>query len=237
MIRIFIGYDPVEAGTLYPLIHSIHRQASMPVSVTPVSLESLRGILVRDRDPMQSNDFAFSRWLVPWMCDYEGWAIFMDCDMILRDDIAKLWAQRDDRFAVKVVKHNHVPPEDTKYLGNKQTKYGRKNWSSVMLMNCAKCTALTPEHVNTASGLDLHQFRWLGDEQIGELPHQWNHLVGYDEYDNRASNVHYTTGGPYFAEYQDCDYHMDWHSEKSRSEIILQTSDIKKGKLKVAGSE
>jgi len=233
VIRIFIGYDPVEAGTLYPLIHSIHRQASQPVSITPVSLENLRGILTRERDPLQSNDFSFSRFLVPWMCNYEGWAIFMDCDMILRDDIAKLWALRDERYAVQVVKHNHVPPEDTKYLGNKQTKYDRKNWSSVMLVNTNKCKHLTPEYVNHASGLGLHQFRWLPDREIGELPHQWNHLVGYDKYDPRASIVHYTTGGPYFSEYRDCDYHTDWFTEKSRSEIIMQTRDMKKDKLKL----
>lgn len=126
MIRIFIGYDPYEAGTLYPLIHSIHRKSSIPVSITPVSLSSLKGIFTRDRHPLQSNDFAFTRFLVPWMCDYEGYAIFMDCDMIVKDDIAKLWAHRDHK-AVKVVKHNYIPPEDTKYLGNKQTKYARKN--------------------------------------------------------------------------------------------------------------
>jgi len=237
MIRVFIGYDPVEAGTYGPMVHSILRQSSMPVSITPVALENLRGILTRERDPMQSNDFAFSRFLVPWMCNYEGWAIFMDCDMILRDDIAKLWAQRDEKYAIKVVKHNHVPPEDTKYLGNKQTKYARKNWSSVMLINCAKCKLLTPEYINTASGLDLHQFKWLEDHEIGELPHYWNHLVGYDAYDPRAANVHYTTGGPYFAEYKNCDYHQDWYAEKSKSEIILQTSEIKKSKLKVLERE
>ena len=225
MIRVFIGYDPVEAGTLYPLIHSIHRHASMPVSITPVSLENLRGIMTRERHPLQSNDFSFSRFLVPWMCDYEGWAIFMDCDMILRDDIAKLWAWRDDKFAVRVVKHNHVPPEEEKYLGNKQTKYDKKNWSSVMLLNNERCKILTPEHVNTATGLELHQFHWLEENEVGEIPHHWNHLVDYDAYDQRASNVHYTTGGPYFKEFADCDYHQDWHTENALAKAIKQSGD------------
>ena len=30
-----------------------------------------------------------------------------------------------------------------------------------MLMNCRKCTTLTPDYVNKASGLELHQFKWL----------------------------------------------------------------------------
>lgn len=227
MIKIFIGYDPVEAGTVYPLIHSIHRHASMPISITPVSLTSLQGVFTRDRHPLQSNDFAFIRWLVPWLCNYEGYAIFIDCDMLFRDDVAKLWAHRD-HFAVKVVHHNHVPLEETKYLGTKQTQYSRKNWSSVMLFNNAKCKALTPEYVNTADGLDLHQFKWLKDEEIGYLPKQWNHLVDYDKYDKKAINIHYTTGGPYFKEYENCDYHKDWWEEKHLSEVILQTEDIKK---------
>ncbi len=222
MIRIFIGYDPVEAGTLYPLIHSIHRNSSMPVSITPVSLKNLRGIFTRERHPLQSNDFSFTRFLVPWMCDYKGYAIFMDCDMILKDDIAKLWAHRDEK-AVRVVKHNHIPPEDTKYLGNVQTKYARKNWSSVILFNNEKCKALTLDYVHNADGLDLHQFRWLEDEEIGELPRQWNHLVGYDKFDPQVSNIHYTTGGPYFEEYKNCDYHQEWHLENSLSRTILQS--------------
>jgi len=221
MIRIFIGYDHVEAGTLYPLIHSIHRQSSMPVSITPVSLANLEGILTRDRHPMQSNEFSFSRFLVPWMCDFKGHAIFMDCDMIVRDDIAKLWAHRDEK-AVKVVHHNHAPPEDTKYLGNTQTKYARKNWSSVMLFNNEKCKLLTPEYVNEAEGLDLHQFKWLDDNEIGYLPKHWNHLVDYDEHDNNAKLIHYTTGGPYFKEYANCDYHQEWWKEKRLSEVIQQ---------------
>lgn len=133
--------------------------------------------------------------------------------MLMLDDITKLWALRDDRYAVMVVKHNHVPKEDIKFLNEPQTKYEKKNWSSVMLFNNAKCTALTPEYVNTASGLELHQFKWLeNDDLIGEIPKRWNHLVGYDSQTD-ASLVHYTLGGPYFKEYQDCEYSKEWLSE------------------------
>lgn len=229
MIRWFIGHDPVEAGTYHVMSNSLMRHSSMPVSITPVSLKSLEGILTRDRHPLQSNDFAFSRFLVPWMCNFEGWAVFSDCDMIVLDDPAKLWALRDDRYAVKVVHHTHIPVESVKYLGTTQTQYSRKNWSSVVLWNCGHPAnrILTPENINLADGLDLHQFRFLPDELIGYLPKQWNYLVGYDK-SNDAKLVHYTTGGPYFEEYRNCDYHLDWWKEKSLAETIIQTKDLKK---------
>lgn len=228
MIKWFIGHDPVETGTYHVMSNSLMRHSSMPISITPVSLKNLEGILTRDRHPLQSNDFAFSRFLVPWMCNYEGWAVFTDCDMIVKDDPAKLWALRDDRFAVKVVHHNHVPAEETKYLGTTQTKYERKNWSSVVLWNCSHPAnrVLTPDYVNSADGLHLHQFRFLQDEQIGYLPKTWNHLVGYDSHSNNAKLIHYTTGGPYFVEYRNCDYHQDWYVEESLSKVILQKKDV-----------
>ena len=214
MIRIFIGYDAREAVAFSVLAHSIHRRASQPVTVAPVMLEQLEGVYRRERNPLQSTDFSFSRFLTPWLCGYDGWAVFMDCDQLVLDDIARLWALRDERYAVQVVKHHHVPKEEVKFLGEKQSKYEKKNWSSVMLMNCAKCGALTPEYVNTATGLELHQFKWLGnDALIGELPSRWNHLVGYDAPRSDAALVHYTTGGPYFKEYENCEYAAEWRNE------------------------
>jgi hypothetical protein len=215
MIRIFIGYDSREAVAFSVLAHSIHRRASQPVAIAPVMLSQLKGIFRRERNPLQSTDFSFARFLTPWMCDYQGWAIFMDCDQLVLEDIASLWALRDDRYAVQVVKHNHVPKEEVKFLGEKQSKYQKKNWSSVMLMNCAKCRALTPEYMNTASGLELHQFKWLESESlIGEIPSRWNHLVGYDAPRPDAALVHYTIGGPYFPEYKDCEYSDEWRKER-----------------------
>jgi hypothetical protein len=170
MIRVFIGYDDREAAAFGVLAHSIHARASEPVAVAPVRLSELRSVYRRERNPLQSTDFSFSRFLTPWLCDYQGWAVFMDCDMLVLDDIAKLWRLRDERYAVQVVKHVHVPKEEVKFLGAVQTKYEKKNWSSVMLMNCAKCRALTPDYVNQASGLELHQFKWLaGDHLIGRV--------------------------------------------------------------------
>ena len=217
MIRIFIGFDPRETVAYHVLSHSIHARASAPVSIAPLMLSQLGGLMTRERNSLQSTDFSFSRFLTPYLCGFEGWAMFMDCDMLVLEDIVKLWALRDDKYAVMCVKHDHVPKEKTKFLGAQQTKYEKKNWSSVMLFNCAKCTALTPDYVNNASGLDLHRFNWLGDDDlIGEIPHRWNLLVGYDQSIpvDEVSNLHYTIGGPYFHDYKDIDYAAEWFAER-----------------------
>lgn len=215
-IRVFIGYDPREAAAFSVLAHSINRRSTLPVSITPLMLSQLGGVFHRERDPLQSTDFSFSRFLTPCLAGYEGWALFMDCDMLMLRDPAELWALRDDAYSLMCVQHDHVPNEETKFLGERQTKYAFKNWSSVMLFNCAKCTALTPDYVNTATGLQLHQFKWLDStDQIGALPRRWNHLVGVSEpLDETPGLVHYTIGGPYFTQYADCEYASEWFEER-----------------------
>lgn len=217
MIRVFIGYDERETVAWHVLTHSILARSSEPVSFVPLALPNLKGIFKRERDPLQSTDFAFSRFLTPYLSGYEGWSLFMDCDMLMQDDIANLWALRDDRYAVMCVKHEHQPREATKFLNAKQTAYPKKNWSSVMLFNNSLCRALTPEFVNTATGLQLHQFKWLEDERlIGGLPATWNHLVGYDDPRASVGVAHFTLGGPYFADYQECEFAAEWFAERSR---------------------
>jgi hypothetical protein len=215
MIPIFIGYDGRETVAYNVLAHSIQARATQPVSIAPLMLSQLKGVFKRERHPLQSTDFSFSRFLTPHLSGFSGWSVFMDCDMLVLEDIAKLWALRDDRYAVMVIQHDHVPTEERKFLNEPQSKYQKKNWSSVMLFNNARCTALTPDYVNTASGLDLHQFKWLGDDSlIGALPNRWNHLVGYDAPRQDAALVHYTLGGPYFNEYRDCEYAAEWLAER-----------------------
>lgn len=226
VVRAFVGYDSKEPVAFHVLSHSIHARSSMPVSITPLMLSELKCEMWRERHQLQSTEFSFSRFLTPALCNYEGWAIFMDCDMLMLDDIANLWNLRDDRYAVMVVKHNHVPKEEMKFLDQPQTKYEKKNWSSVMLMNCSKCRALTINYVNSASGLELHRFHWLGDDSlIGEIPHRWNHLVDYDPdvpVDD-LSNIHYTEGGPYFASFRNCGYADLWVEERDR--MMFAASD------------
>ncbi len=219
LIRVFIGFDEREAVAFNVLAHSIHAHASQPVAIAPVSVTQLRDIFSRERHPLQSTDFSFSRFLTPFLSAYSGWSLFVDCDMLMREDVAELWRLKDDRYAVMVVKHDHVPRETVKFLGEPQSRYEKKNWSSVMLFNNARCHALTPEYVNTATGLELHQFKWLGDDNlIGALPSRWNHLVGYDAPRADAALVHYTLGGPYFEQYAACEYADEWRH--ARDEML-----------------
>lgn len=220
MIPVFLGYDAREAAAFHVASHSIHRLSSQPVSITPLMLSQLTDIFQRPRDPKQSTDFSFSRFLVPHLCNFEGWAIFADCDILVRDDIAKLWNLRDDRFAAMCVKHDYQPTETIKFLGHEQTKYPKKNWSSLILFNNARCRALTLDYVHQASGLALHRFEWLGnDELIGELPAGWNHLVDYDSAASgrAAENLHYTSGGPWFDNCRDCGFAAEWWDELHRA--------------------
>ena len=209
-IRVFIGYDPQETVAYHVLANSIMRQSSKPVVITPLVLSQLP--ITRPREEMQSTEFAFSRFLVPWLCDYEGKAIFMDCDMLCRMDVADLFKQTTDYNAqVSVVKHLYTPKEGDKFLGNKQTQYDKKNWSSMMIFNNPKCRVLTPEIVNEASGMYLHQFQWA--DEIAEIPKSYNHLVGEYEKNPNAKIVHFTLGTPCFAKYANCEFAEEWREE------------------------
>lgn len=211
ILRCFLGYDPNETVALHVLSHSIMRHASVPVSVTPMVLRQLP--MTRKRDQKQSTEFSFSRFLVPWLCGYEGQAIFMDLDMLCRADVATMRGTRG--AAVSVVKHEYAPRPEDKFLGQKQTIYAKKNWSSVMLFDNAQCRALTPEYVNRATGLELHQFRWLEESQVGEIDPAWNHLVDEYEPNPKAKIVHFTRGGPWFAKFRQCEYAQEWREEMS----------------------
>ena len=205
MIPTFIGYDPRERAATNVLIDSLLQHSSMPLAISPLLTPQLeaQGLYWRERDPKQSTAFSFTRFLVPHLMGYEGWAIFMDCDMLCRSDIAALWNQRDEQYAVQCVQHEHVPGETVKFLGEMQSAYPKKNWSSLMLLNCSRCSRLTVDYVNTATGLELHRFHWLeGDHAIGAIDSAWNHLVDVQDTDaaHGASLLHWTLGGPWFRE-------------------------------------
>ncbi|MEX1316498.1 MAG: glycosyltransferase [Synechococcaceae cyanobacterium] len=208
-VPVFVGYDRHERAAVNVLIDSLYQHSSVPLAITPIVARQLKDVFSRERDPRQSTEFSFTRFLVPYLMGYQGWAVFMDCDMLCRGDVAELWTLRDESCAVMCVKHHHVPEETIKFLGAVQTRYARKNWSSLMLFNCARCTALTPEYVNTATGLALHRFEWLADEEIGELPgHRWNHLIDVQPAPSQSFSeggpalVHWTKGGPWFRDYR-----------------------------------
>jgi len=214
-IPVFVGYDPREAIAYHTCVNSIIRHASQPVAIIPVALN-----LFRDYDETHtdgSNQFIYSRFLVPHLMDYQGWAIFIDGDMILRGDIVELWNLQSPFNDVMVVKHNYKTRMTEKYLGSKNEDYPRKNWSSVILWNCNSFPnrKLTPEFVQKSTGAELHRFTWLDDDRIGELPPEWNWLDVEYEYNPNAKLVHYTLGTPCFHEFADAgDFAEDWHQER-----------------------
>jgi len=222
MLNVYIGYDPNESIAFYTLAHSILRRASIPVSIAPLMRSQLKGVYARARGPTESTEFSLTRFLVPYLSGYSGWSLFMDCDMLCLADIAELSAQieRQPDKAVLVCKHDYVPRTERKFLDQVQTKYPRKNWSSLMLFNNARCRALAPAYVNSAPGLDLHRFNWTDDGSIGELPLEWNWLVGEYDHSPDAKIVHYTLGGPYFDDYRDCDYAGEWFAEREAMQRV-----------------
>lgn len=216
MIRIFAGYDPRESLGYHVFSSSVIRRSTEPVAVHPLGLSLLRGY--REKHEDGTNDFIYSRFLVPWLCDFEGWALFVDgSDMLFRDDPGKLWDLRDERKAVQVVQHSYETRNPYKYVGTTMEAgnqdYPRKNWSSVMLMNCSKLKQLTPKFVENASGPELHRLTFT--DELGELPSTWNHLVGEYGFDPEAQLVHFTLGIPSFGHYRTCDYGDEWRLELS----------------------
>ena len=228
MIHLFIGVDDVEIVAYHTMVQSIIDTCTVPIAITPLKL-SMLPLYNRERDPKQSNEFSFSRFYVPYLCGYKGHAIFMDLDMLLRSDINELWKLRDNRKSVQVVKHDYTPKTRVKYLGAIQYPYPRKNWSSVMLFNCEHdhCKRLTPKYVNEADALSLHRFHWTHEDYIGSLPKSWNHLVGEYDYDEYANNIHWTIGGPWFAEYSNVDYADEW---RTKFDEILYSKQLLRAK-------
>ena len=210
MINVFIGFDEGEKVSYHILSESIRRQSSVPVSITPLCLSNLPEFK-RKLQPNQSTEFAFSRFLVPYLSEYKGWSLFLDCDMMFRDNIKNLWDMIDENKSIMCCKHDYTPKQNVKFRGAKNEPFPKKNWSSFMLMNNQRCKMLTKEYVETASGLELHQFKWTHEENVGELPLDWNWLVGEYDYNKNAKNVHWTLGGPYFKDYKNSEYADEWY--------------------------
>jgi hypothetical protein len=210
-VDLYIGFDPREAAAYHVFAQSVLNHSTVPVRFVPLS-EKCLGV---DGQRDGSNAFIYSRYLVPFLKGYEGWALFADGDMVCMRDIAELWALRDESFAVQVVKHNYTPKDKLKYRGSPMESpniaYPRKNWSSLVLWNCGHPAnrKLTRDTVCSSTGMYLHRFQWLNDSEIGELPKAWNHLVG--EMEGDASIAHYTLGVPGFNHYRACEYSAEWH--------------------------
>lgn len=214
MINVYIGFDEREAVAYHVCAQSILSRASQPVSFTPLALNAISS-MYSEFHTDGSNAFIYSRFLVPFIQKYQGWALFVDGDMIVQEDIVKLWALRDESKAVMVVKHDYKTRHPFKYLNNVNQDYPRKNWSSVILFNCGHHSnrTLTPKYIENATGAMLHRFTWLDDDEIGELPIEWNWLD--KEYDENADAklIHYTIATPCFKGYQQGTQTSQWWSE------------------------
>jgi lipopolysaccharide biosynthesis glycosyltransferase len=217
--RIFIGWDRREPIAYDVAKFSLERRASVPVAVTPIKLDELRarGLYNRGEDPLASTEFTYSRFLTPALAGYEGWALFCDCDFLWLGDVGGLLEYTKTAKALYCVQHDYRPKEAVKMDGAVQTVYPRKNWSSLMLFNCAHPAVrkLTPDLVNRESGAYLHRLQWVSDDDIGALPIEWNWLEGWNEKPagGTPKAVHFTRGGPWFENWKHVDYGDLWLAE------------------------
>ena len=212
--RIFVGYDPSQQIAYDVLKYSLEKHASEPIEVIAIDAEKIPE-WNRAQDPLQSTPFTYTRFLVPWLCKYEGTALFMDSDMLALGDISELFHLPMDGLALRVRQHEYNPSETVKMGGKVQTQYPRKNWSSLMLMNNAELGAWTMEAVETQSGAWLHRFEPIPDEKIGDISEEWNVL---DHMTGPTKLLHYTSGGPWLPGCEDADHADIWHEAREEYE-------------------
>ena len=218
----FIGYDSKEDIAYRVCKQTLLANSSIELNISSLKLYELisQKLYTRSIDPLASTEFTYSRFLVPKLMNYNGWAVFCDCDFIFFDDVAKLFDNIDDSKAIYCVKHDYTPKEKHKMDGQQQTIYPRKNWSSFILFNCGHSSnkKLTVDLVNSESGSYLHQFKWLQDSEIGDLDERWNWLEGWTSQHNSSTPyaVHYTRGGPWFQEWQDVEFAEEWIIERDK---------------------
>ena len=216
-IKVVIGFDQREAVAYHVFCQSIIQKTSMPLQFIPLAMNTLAGYRETHHD--KSNDFIYSRFLTPYLNQFDGWAIFMDGDMICQADLKELWDLKDESKALMVVKHDYQTKAHIKYLGNINENYPRKNWSSVILWNCKhpKNKLLTPEFISNQTGKYLHRFSWLEDGDIGDLPTEWSWLaIEYPE-NHHAKLIHYTLGTPCFKDYKNTDMANIWYETHEKS--------------------
>ncbi len=201
ILRVFIGHDHRQPISLNVLASSIYTKSSKPVAITPLVLPQL---------PLKRQGltpFTYSRFLVPYLCNYEGWALFLDLDMIVMDDIAKLFDMANDEYAVMVSKN--------------ALKF---EWASAILFNNARCKILTPEYIESAPR--LHDCSFVAPDRIGAFPNHWNHLVGYDKPCEKPSLIHYTQGVPAFPQTNDCEHADKWFLEHQKMNFVTNWLEL-----------
>lgn len=233
-MQIFIGFDPREAAAYAVARHSIRRRLSVDIPIKGLVQDDLRSLGLYTRpvehrksavdgdiiwdlisDAPESTQFSNTRFLIKHLAK-KGWALFLDCDVLVRTDLAELFELADDRYAVMCVKHHYDPPAAIKMDGQVQTRYTKKNWSSVALWNTSHPSNrhLTIEMINQVPGRDLHAFSWLSDDEIGELGPEWNFLVRHhDPVKIDPKIVHFTLGTPVMRGYENDPFAEEWRRE------------------------
>ena len=214
--NIFIGFDQKEAVAYHTFVQSLIDNSSIPLSITPLSENNLN--IYTEKHSDGTNKFTYSRFLVPYLMGFKGWAIYFDGDMVCLNDIKELIDNADENFAVQLVKHDYKTKATQKYFGQKNENYPRKNWSSVILWNCShpKNKILTPEFISNKDGAFLHRFHWLENFEIGEINQKWNWLaIEYPEIKD-PKVIHYTLGTPCFKEYKNTPMANFWHEAFKR---------------------
>lgn len=212
--RVWIGYDPSQHVSFEVLKFSLEEHATEPIDVKAIDAEKLPDFK-RPGDPLASTPFTYTRFLVPCLMDYEGIALFMDSDMLALGDVSELFHLPMDELALRVRKHEYNPTETVKMGGKTQTQYPRKNWSSLMLMNCSELEVWSKEAVENESGAWLHRFEPIPDEKVGDISEEWNVL---DHMTGPTKLLHYTSGGPWLPGCEDADHADLWHEYRERYE-------------------
>lgn len=236
-LTIFLGFDSREADISDICAHSIQRRTQADIKFRYLNHRTLRQLKLFKRTWLTENEngnwidsvdgkqfsteFSHTRFLVPSLMNFDGWALFMDADMICLSDISKLFALRQEHLAVMCVQHKHQPKANINKMDNRlQQQYYRKNWSSFVLWNCAHPAnrVMSPERVNFTTGAEMHAFQWIPNHEIGSLPFTYNYISGVspeikDKETQRIDVIHYTEGGPWFRECGDVPFAEVWERE------------------------
>ena len=211
-----VGFDQREAIAYHTFCQSILEKSTIPIQFIPLAINSLYFYNENHNDG--SNNFIYSRFLTPFICDFKGFAVYADGDMICNADISELADLFDTSKAVQLVKHDYKTKRSIKYFGNENKNYPRKNWSSVVIFNCQhpRNKVLTPQFIQEHDGAFLHRFQWLQDDEIGELDSTWNYLALEYKPRKDAKLIHYTLGTPCLVDFKEAEMSDIWWKTYSR---------------------
>lgn len=218
-MKIYVGYDSSQEESFDVCVKSIKHNSN--IEIIPIVKSDLEEKFLYVENKTGSTEFSFTRFLVPFLNDYKDFAIFCDSDFIWDCDPLELESYIDSTKSVSVVKHDIKPEQvpKTKMNNQEQFWYPKKNWSSLMLFNCSHqdCADLKPSTISYCSGKYLHEFEWTKEENIGDLPKMYNYLVGYGYYDGelKPKAIHFTSGGPWYKDYQDVEFCNQWYFYKN----------------------